>query len=98
MTNFYAVAAPLLKKMAGYAAACPKMFKVKMLNDFSKTARADRLLRGTLVLENGVCEMVASREQGNAVISSMSGSDLLAVVPAGHGPVASGEILDAFLI
>ena len=98
MTNFYAVAAPLLKKMAGYAAVCPKMFKVKMLNDFSKTARADRLLRGTLVLENGVCEMVASREQGNAVISSMSGSDLLAVVPAGHGPVASGEILDAFLI
>ena len=98
MINFHAVAKPLLKKQAGFAEVCPKLFKVRVINAFGKTAKSDRLLRGSLVLENGSCEMKVNAEQGNIVISSMVNADLLAIVPKEHGPVNPGDELDAFFI
>ena len=98
MTSFYAVCRPVLRKYAGESNWLPEMIKVKMTGDFGKSAKGERLLRGRMSIENGVICMRPSSEQGNAVISSMAGANLMVIIPAGHGPVHAGEIFDGFMI
>jgi molybdopterin molybdotransferase len=74
------------------------MIKVKMTGDFGKSAKGERLLRGRMSIEDGVVCMCPSLGQGNAVISSMAGANLMVIIPAGHGPVHAGEIFDGFMI
>ena len=57
-----------------------------------------RLLRGRRELRGGVAELALSPDQGNEVLSSAVGSDVLAVVPAGSGPLEAGTELEAFRI
>lgn len=98
MTSFYAVCRPILRKYAGERNWLPEMIKVNMTGDFGKSAGCERLLRGRMSIENGVICMRPSSEQGNAVISSMAGANLMVIIPAGHGPVHAGEIFDGFMI
>ncbi len=98
LTNFHAVAKPLLRKLAGEAKPEPETFSVVMLDDFPKAGKSERLLRGKLSIGNGICGMSLDPAQGNAVIRTFAGADALAVVPEDHGPVAKGDVLEAFLI
>ena len=98
MTNFHAIAAPALKKLCGHANFLPNTFPVKLANGFPKKSRATRLLRGRLDLSGGEARMVVPREQGNVVLSSTIGCDLMAVIPAGSGPIPAEAVLQAFLI
>jgi len=98
MTNFYAITLPCIKKISGFREYLPKMIKVYMINEFSKKAKCDRLLRGRLVIKDGKACIDTKSDQGNVVISSMIGNDCIAIVPKGSGPVKAGELLDAFLI
>ena len=96
LTNFYAIALPALKKLAGRADAVPQSFTIRLQNAFPKPSRGTRLLRGRLDLSRGAAEMALSPDQGNAVLSSALGNDVMAVVPAGSGPLEAGTELEAF--
>ena len=42
--------------------------------------------------------MVLPKDQGNVVLSSVVGCDMMAVVPAGSGPLPAGTRLEGFLL
>lgn len=98
LTNFYALAAPALKKLAGLAGVIPELFPVRLNNGFRKGSPHTRLLRGKLTLSGGTAGMLLPPDQGNVVLSSAIGCDVIAIVPAGSGPLDAGTVLDGFLL
>lgn len=97
MTNFYAVALPALRKLAGYREPKLKEITMTLAGDFRKKSPQTRIMRGSLSLEEGTVKF-HHREQGNAVIRSLVGCDALAVVPAKSGPLPAGTVLKGFLL
>lgn len=98
ITNFYAVAVPALRRLAGCRDPHPKEIMVTLTDGFSKKSPKTRLLRGKLDLSDGSARMSLPKDQGNVVLSSTIGCDVMAVVPAGSGPVDSGTVLKGFLL
>lgn len=97
-TNFHAVAAPALRKLAGRRECLPREIRIRLTDGFEKSSPTARFLRGTLELRDGAAAMSVRRGQGNAVLSSTIGCEVMAVIPAGSGPVAAGTELEGFLI
>jgi len=97
-TNFHAVAAPALRKLAGRRECLPREIRIRLTDGFGKSSSVARFLRGTLELRDGVAAMSVRREQGNAVLSSTIGCEVMAVIPERSGPVAAGTELEGFLI
>ena len=98
LTAFYCIAAPVLRKYAGMSRYNPELIRVKITRDFPKGGKGERILRGAMSIEDGMVCLTPSREQGNVVISSLSGAGILAIVPGDHGPVKAGDMLDGFII
>ena len=98
LTNFYAVAVPALKKLAGLADHIPEEIQVTLASDFKKKSPGTRLLRGRLDLSDGTVKMVIPKDQGNVVLSSTIGCNVMAIVPGGSGPLAAGTTLKGFLL
>lgn len=98
LTGFYAVVMPVLRKLTGRKDFIPREIMVTLADDFPKKSRCTRLLRGRMDLSEGVVKMHISEKQGNVVISSAIGCDVLAVVPAGSGPLSAGTVLKGFLL
>lgn len=98
ITNFYAIAAPVLRKLSGQTDCLPKEISVKLINGFHKKSPATRFLRGTLDLSDGTVRMNVPREQGNAVLSSTIGCDVIAIIPAGSDAIGEGTELKGFLL
>lgn len=96
LTNFYVVAAPALKKLAGLSAYVPEEIQVVLNTDFKKKSPATRLLRGKLDISDGTVRLLIPKDQGNVVISSAIGCDGMAIVPAGTGPITAGTALKGF--
>lgn len=97
LTNFYAVACPALKKLCGYRDYLPAEFSVKLAQGFPKKSKETRLLRGQLNLRGGEVWLQIPKEQGNVILSSTIGCNVMAIVPAGSGPVPAGSVLTAFM-
>jgi molybdopterin molybdotransferase len=95
---FHLLGVPFLKKLAGRADYLHSGITVTLLNDFPKRSPRRRFLRGKLRLEKDKAFMEITGEQGNGVLRSMIGCDLLAEIPAGSGPLEAGSQLFAFLI
>lgn len=98
MTNFYAVALPALKKRSGYADCMPQEITVRLTEGFRKKSPTTRFLRGTLDLSDGIVRMGVPASQGNVVLSSAIGCNVMAVIPAGSGPIPPDTELKGFLI
>lgn len=98
LTNYYAVALPALKKLTGQSIYLPQDIQVTLSNEFSKKSPKTRFLRGTLGLKHGRVCMNFPKDQGNVVLSSTIGCNMMAVVPAGSGPLAAGTVLKGFLL
>lgn len=98
LTNLYAVALPALKKLAGVRVCFPQEFPVALSSGFDKKSPKTRFLRGRLNLKGGAACMELPKDQGNVVLSSAIGCDLMAVVPAGSGPLSAGTVLKGFLL
>lgn len=98
ITNFYAVTYPAIKKLCGYKECLPREIKVKLKEGFKKKSPGTRILRGTLDLSDGSVKMSIPKEQGNVVLSSTIGCDVMAIVPAGSGPLPVDTELGGFLI
>jgi molybdopterin molybdotransferase len=98
LTNFYAVVLPALRKMCGCREPLPRELPVTLAAPFPKKSKTTRFLRGTLDLSDGTARMILSKEQGNAVLSSAIGCNVMALVPAGSGALEKGTILKGFLL
>ena len=100
LTNFHVVAAPALRKLCGYSEALwlPELFPVKLHGSFPKQSRFTRFLRGRLCLTGGTIGIRPALEQGNVVLSACINVDMMAIVPAGSGPLKEGTVLQGFLI
>ena len=98
LINFYAVAVPALKKLAGIKNPMPAEIDVILNQGFKKKSPATRLLRGTLDLSQGEVRMNMPKEQGNVMLNSIIGCNVMAIVPAGTGAIEPGTTLKGFLI
>ncbi len=98
LTNFYVIGVPGLRKMSGLSEYMHKMIPLTMAEDFKKSSKGTRVLRGRLDLSDGTARIVAPKDQGNVVLSSAIGCDCVGIIPAGSGPVAAGEKLTGFII
>ena len=98
LTNFYAVALPALRKLTGQKAYLPQEVQIKLSNGFQKKSPKTRFLRGRLELKDGMVCINLPKDQGNVVLSSTIGCDVMAVVPAGSGPLEAGTVLKGFLL
>ena len=98
LTNFYAVAVPALRKLSGCARPTSPEFQAALAEPFGKKSPITRLLRGHLDLTDGTARVHIEAGQGNTVLSSAIGCDVMAEIPAGSGPVAAGTKLTAFRI
>ena len=98
ITNFYMLALPALRKMAGYEVYDPDPITVTLAGDFAKKSKGGRIIHGQLDLTDGTAKMVLSRDQGNVIINTLIGADVIAVVPKGSGPLPAGTQLKAYLI
>ena len=98
ITNFYAIVLPAIKKLCGVKNPEHEFFDVRLADGFVKKSRCTRFLRGRLDLSDGTARMRLTQYQGNAIISSMIGSNMFAVVPAGSGAIEEGTVLKGFLI
>lgn len=98
LTTFHAVVMPALKKLAGQGEYLPREIMVTLKAPFGKKSPGGRMLRGKLDLSDGTVGMTLPGDQGNVVISSAVGCDVMAFVPAGSGPLEAGTILEGFLI
>lgn len=98
LTNLYAVAFPALRKLAGLRDPLPEIIGVTLTGGFGKKSPRLRFLRGRLELRDGRVCMTLPQDQGNVILSSAIGCNVMAVVPAGSGPVAAGTVLEGFLL
>lgn len=100
LINFHVIAAPAFRRIAGWAAdrTLPSPFPVALAEGFGKPSPLPRFLRGPLDLSDGGTRMRLSPDQGNIVLSSSIGMDMIALVPAGSGRLEAGTMLEGFLI
>lgn len=98
LTNFYAVALPALKKLAGRRDHQPAEIYVTLDSDFQKKSRVTRFLRGKLDISSGTAHILLPENQGNVVLSSAIHCDVLAIVPAESDVLAKGTRLKGFLL
>ena len=98
LTNFYAVVLPLVRKLRGMAHPELTEIPVVLAEDFRKKSPKTRLIRGILDLSDGAARMHVSKGQGNGVLHSLIGCDVLAEIPAGSPPLPAGTRLWAYLI
>ncbi|MBO5994431.1 MAG: molybdopterin molybdotransferase MoeA [Firmicutes bacterium] len=97
-TNFCVVILPVLRKLAGQYPFETVTFPITLANSFPKASGSTRILRGTLDISDGTCRMKISENQGNIVIRSTIGCDVMAEIPSGSGPLEAGTVLKGFLI
>lgn len=95
---FHLLGIKFIKKMAGWADYELQKTEVILKNDFRKKSPRRRFLRGRLIIENSTAYMETTGEQGNGVLSSLIGCDVLAEIPEGSGPQKAGTKLTAYLL
>ena len=98
LTNLLLVGLAGLRKMSGMKEFMPKEIDLTLANGFRKTSKNDRVIRGTLLIEDGIAKIKVPAGQGNVMISSTIGSDLVAVIPGGSGPLKAGDRIRGYLV
>ena len=76
----------------------PQEFTVSLAEEFKRKSPIDRFLRGKLIFADGKVQISIRNEQGNAVLSSLVGCDVMAIIPGGSGPLPAGTPLKAVLL
>lgn len=98
LTNFCVIALPALRRLAGHREPVQAEITVTLRDSFAKKSPSWRFLRGRLDLSDGTARMILPPDQGNVVLSSSIGCDVMAAVPAGSGKLAAGTTLKGFLL
>ena len=89
---------PVLRKLRGLTSLPDEPVTVTLRGRFKKASPQRRLLRGRLLIEEGKAYFLPNDGQGNGVVSSLLGCDLLAEIPAGTPPLEDGALLKAYRV
>lgn len=92
------VGMPYIRKLCGRSEVMPERVSVILRDSFGKPSPKLRLVRGRLEIEDGKAYFVHNDGQGNGVVSSLMGCDLLAEIPAGSGQAENGRLLSAIRV
>lgn len=87
---------PYLLKYCGRRDYMPAEINVILKSDFKKSSHITRFLRGRLVIDNGMAFFEENSGQGNGMIKSFLGFDLIGEIPAGSPPVPGGTMIKAY--
>lgn len=98
IANLSMVVLPALKKLCGVSSSVPSEISLTLVQPFEKSSRGTRMLFGRLTLERGQAYMELPLAQGNTILSGLVGCDVIAVVPAGSGPLEKGTTLKGYRI
>ncbi len=98
LVNFYTVVLPALRKLLGHSQPLLQELPVTLKEPFGKRSPRTRMIRGRLDLSDGTVGMLLDQGQGNGVLHSMVGCNLMAEVPAGSPKLPAGTRLTAYLI
>ena len=100
MTNYHAVAKAGLKRLCGWnqGDCFPAEIRVALKEDFPKKSKNGRWVRGRLDLSDGTVRIDVPKLQKNSALSSTVGCDVMAVIPAGSGPLPAGTVLQGYLM
>lgn len=100
MTNYHAVAKAGLKRLCGWnqGDCFPAEIQVALKEDFPKKSKNERWVRGRLDLSDGTVRIDVPKQQKNSALSSTVGCDVMAVIPAGSGPLPAGTVLQGYLM
>ncbi len=100
LTNYYAVARAGLNRLMGKRAEdCGrKEIRLILKEAFPKASKTERYLRGILDLSDGTVRIRFDQGQKNSVLRSTVGCDVMAVIPAGSGPLPAGAEVRGILI
>ena len=100
MTNYHAVAKAGLKRLCGWnqGDCFPAEIQVALKEDFPKKSKNERWVRGSLDLSDGTVRIDVPKQQKNSALSSTVGCDVMAVIPAGSGPLPAGTVLQGHLM
>ncbi len=98
MTNFYAIALPLLRKMCGHRNPHLEPVTVTLKEEFRKNSPYTRIMRGKMEFEDGKVMFSQAVNQGNVVIRSLVDCNLIAEVPANSGVLPAGTRLQGYLL
>ena len=100
MTNYHAVAKTGLKRLCGREPedCFPSEIRVALKEDFSKKSKMERWVRGRLDLSDGTVRIDVPKQQKNSALTSTAGCDVMAVIPAGSGPLPAGTVLKGYLM
>ena len=98
ITTLLRIASPYIKGLCGRKDTALEAMELVMKEAFKKKSPQQRLVRGRLSIENGVAYFISQDGQGNGVVSSFIGCDVLGEIPAGSPPVAAGEKILAYRV
>ena len=98
LTAFYGAVLPAVRRLRGQKNWAHQWVQVTLLEDFPKRSPKPRLLRGRLDFSGGILGMRIAGEQGNGILHTMVGCNVLALVPPGSGPQPRGTVLEAILM
>ena len=100
MTNYHAVAKAGLKRLCGWnqGDCFPAEIRVALKEEFPKKSKNERWIRGRLDLSDGTVRIDVPKQQKNSALSSTVGCDVMAVIPAGSGPLPAGTVLQGHLM
>ncbi len=95
---FLVLAQPCLKKLSGLSETLSPRLSLRLAAPIKKPSPKPRLIRGHLDLSRGEALLVPHEGQGNGVLRSMRGCDLIGLIPEGSPPLAAGERIEALLV
>lgn len=92
------IALPALKKALGQREVATERIQAVLLKPLKKASPKGRLLRGHLVLQDGVVGFFEHSGQGGAILTSLRGCNALAEIPSGTPPLEVGAAVDVLFI
>ncbi len=98
MVTFDLILVPLIKKLMGIDN--PSLDKVQgiFVDNFLKASPQRRFLRAKLEKKDGLDFLKLTGNQGNGVLMSMIGCNVLVDIPAGSGPVMYGQRVSGYIV
>lgn len=96
--GLFRVAMPYLRKMCGRTDILPETIELFLEKPYKKASKPIRLIRGRLVIKDGKAYFSEKPGQGNGTVSSLSGCDLIAELPAGSPPQPAGAVVKAYVV
>ncbi|TGE38354.1 molybdopterin molybdotransferase MoeA [Desulfosporosinus fructosivorans] len=98
MVTFDLIVIPLIKRLMGINNPLPDKIQGVFADNFLKASSQRRFLRAKLERKDGVDCLKLTGAQGNGVLMSMIGCNVLVDIPAGSGPVISGQSVSGHIV